>query len=80
MAVKDGKLSDGTVIPKGYYVALDSDVVLMDPELYEDPHTFDPFRFSRPREQGVEDPKQHTFTSIDKSVSFRFELALLPVG
>ena len=45
-AMKDFTFSDGTIIPKGASVAAIAGPVNMDEEIYEDPLTFKPFRFS----------------------------------
>ncbi len=49
-AMKNFTFSDGTFIPKGASVAAIAGPVDMDDEIYEDPLTFKPFRFSEARE------------------------------
>ncbi|KAI6145375.1 cytochrome P450 [Pisolithus tinctorius] len=44
-ALKDITLSDGTFIPKGTYVCVASHAIHHDPCIYEDPDTFDPYRY-----------------------------------
>jgi len=45
-AMRDFAFSDGTVIPKGTYVAATAGPVWVDEGIYEDPLTFKPFRFA----------------------------------
>jgi cytochrome P450 len=68
MTIRDGKLQDGTIIPPGYFVAVDMSTVHKDPGVYPQPNDFDPFRFSRIREENVTDAKQ-AFATVDKDVS-----------
>ena len=66
-AVKDVTLSDGTRIPKGTLVAAAAVTAHSDDTRYADPGVFDPFRFARMREGGVEDALKHQLvnTSLD---------------
>ncbi|TFK79819.1 cytochrome P450 [Polyporus arcularius HHB13444] len=66
-AVKDVTLSDGTRIPKGTLVAAASVTAHTDDTRYPEPDVFDPFRFARMREGGVEDAVKHQLvnTSVD---------------
>ncbi|KAI6042748.1 cytochrome P450 [Pisolithus marmoratus] len=48
-AMKDLTLSDGTFIPKGTHLSVLTSAIHHDSALYEDPDIFDPFRFSRLR-------------------------------
>ena len=50
-AMKNFRFSDGTFIPKGAYLAAIVGPVNMDEEIYEDPLTFKPFRFSEARDE-----------------------------
>jgi cytochrome P450 len=68
MTITEGKLQDGTVIPPGYFVAVDIGTVHKDPAVYPQSDEFDPFRFSRIREQDMSDAKQ-TFATANKDVS-----------
>lgn len=45
IALVDHTLSDGTFIPKGTMIQASNVGVHYDPEIYPDPHTFDPWRF-----------------------------------
>jgi len=42
---------EGWTVPKGTYVTVDAWSPMHDPEVYAEPNSYDPFRFSRPREQ-----------------------------
>lgn len=44
---------DGTTIPAGTTVAAALSAIHVNPDLYEDPETFDPWRFSSIREKAV---------------------------
>ena len=65
--MKDVTLSDGTRIPKGTLVAAASVTAHTDDARYAEPDVFDPFRFARMREGGVEDALKHQLvnTSLD---------------
>jgi hypothetical protein len=56
-AMKDFRFSDGTLIPKGTFVAAIAGPVNVDEEIYEDPLTFKPFRFAEARE-GADDTRE----------------------
>jgi hypothetical protein len=56
-AMKDFTFSDGTFIPKGTHVGAIAGPVNVDEEIYEDPLTFKPFRFSEARE-GADDARE----------------------
>ncbi|KAH9884927.1 cytochrome P450 [Cubamyces lactineus] len=66
-AVKDVTLSDGTRIPRGTLVAAASATAHSDGTRYPAPDTFDPFRFARLREGGVDAATKHQLvnTSVD---------------
>jgi len=42
---------EGWTVPKGTYITVDAHSPMHDPEVYTEPNVYDPFRFSRPREQ-----------------------------
>ncbi|KAF9235148.1 cytochrome P450 [Melanogaster broomeanus] len=63
-AMKDFTFSDGTVIPKGTFLAFASQSTHLDSELYEDTDMFDPFRFSDTRDEDGKGLKRQ-FVSID---------------
>lgn len=45
LTLKDFTFKDGTVIPKGAFVSVAQRVTHLDPEYYENPSTFSPWRF-----------------------------------
>ncbi|OAA57981.1 ent-kaurene oxidase [Niveomyces insectorum RCEF 264] len=72
-------LQDGTHIPAGCLIEAANKAVLMDPQLYPDPETFDPYRFVRLRTTDAPDPlqfknrEQYQFVSVTKeNMSFGF--------
>ncbi|EJT96540.1 cytochrome P450 [Dacryopinax primogenitus] len=62
-------LSDGTVIPTGSRIAVNAWSIHHDPDTYEKPEEFDPFRFSRRIEQG-ESIIKNAFTTSSSSFVF----------
>ena len=65
-AMTDVVLVDGTVIPKGTMVCVPTFSIQHDAAKYPDPDMFDPFRFSRMREEAGEGTKhQFVNTSIE---------------
>ncbi|OQE17315.1 hypothetical protein PENSTE_c021G05288 [Penicillium steckii] len=56
-------LSDGTYIPQGTVLEVPNHAISRDPTVYEDPDTFQPWRFSDKRNGGPEDARQQ-FVSI----------------
>jgi len=50
IAVNDFIFSDGTTIPRGTSISVSADKVHINDKVYEDPLTFDGFRFSKMRE------------------------------
>lgn len=65
-AMKDVTLHDGTFIPRGVNVVAAADPMHHDGSVYADADVFDPFRFSRLREQDGEGTKhQFVNTSLD---------------
>ncbi|KAJ2919582.1 hypothetical protein MD484_g822, partial [Candolleomyces efflorescens] len=66
-AIKDFTFSNGVTIPAGYTVAASSSGVHTDPAFYEDPESFNGFRFSDMRKNGTNeyDPLRHQMVSLD---------------
>ncbi|KAG2412462.1 hypothetical protein HFD88_010019 [Aspergillus terreus] len=57
------KTEDGIELPKGAYVSFLGRPLQCDPETFEDPFEYDPFRFSRIREQAPRDTKGRSSAS-----------------
>ncbi|KAG8217979.1 cytochrome P450 [Butyriboletus roseoflavus] len=62
-AMKDVTFSDGTVIPKGTFVVMATQLMHRDDEFYDDPEVFNPFRFADMRAEDNTDMK-HQFSTI----------------
>ena len=67
LTIQDGTLPDGTFIPAGYQVSVDMLRIHMNPAVYPNPDVFDPFRFSKLRDETGSDAK-YGFASVDKNV------------
>ena len=70
---KSFTLSNGQVIPAGVVIAIPSAAICHDPDVFPDPHKFDPWRFSRLREQAraageVEAAAVNQFVSVNANV------------
>ncbi|KAF9236862.1 cytochrome P450 [Melanogaster broomeanus] len=63
-ARKDFTFSDGTMIPKGAFLAFAAQSTHLDSELYENTDVFDPFRFSNARHEDGEGVR-HQFVSTN---------------
>ena len=69
VAMKPHTFKDGLHIPANVIFQFPADAVHHDPEIYPNPHTFDPWRFLRLRE--TIDPNRFHFASAsDTSLSF----------
>ncbi|KAI0640040.1 cytochrome P450 [Trametes polyzona] len=66
--MKDVTLIDGTVVPCGTMLLATSYDIHHDGSIYENPEVFDPFRFSRMREQSEEQASKHQF--VNTSVNY----------
>ncbi|KAI0804677.1 cytochrome P450 [Irpex lacteus] len=51
LALEDFTFKDGTVIPKGAFVSVAQRIAHTDPDYYDNPLTFDPWRFSKGSEE-----------------------------
>ncbi|KAI6115160.1 cytochrome P450 [Pisolithus croceorrhizus] len=58
-AMKDLTLSDGTFIPKGTHLFVPTYVFHRDSAVYDNPGTFNPFRFSELNDDGSESARHH---------------------
>ncbi|KAL2267986.1 hypothetical protein VTJ83DRAFT_2832 [Remersonia thermophila] len=70
---KPFQLSNGQVIPAGVLIEVPAAAISNDPEVFENPEVFDPWRFSRLREQArakgeVEVAAQNQFVSVNPGV------------
>jgi hypothetical protein len=70
---KTFSLSNGQVIPAGVIIEVPSAAISHDPEVFENPDKFDPWRFARLREQAraageAEAAAQNQFVSVNPSV------------
>lgn len=68
--MKDVTFSDGTYIPGGTIVAAVATSTHRDGQNYTDADVFDPFRFSRLREQEGEISKQHYVSTSPTNLGF----------
>lgn len=65
--LKDFRLSDGTVIPKGTFVCCPIEAVTHDPAHYENPDEFDGYRHYRLRQQGGFAGEKHQWISTNQA-------------
>ncbi|KAJ6545084.1 cytochrome P450 [Mycena vulgaris] len=65
LTLREAVVADGVVIPEGSVVALAPKPLHFNPQVYPDPHTFDPFRFSNLRSGDKSIPGvQQSFTNL----------------
>ncbi|KAJ8516848.1 hypothetical protein ONZ45_g5889 [Pleurotus djamor] len=65
LTIANGRLSDGTVVPSWYKVMVNLKPIHRNSSVYPNPNTFDPFRFSKLRDEEDSSVK-HGFTTVDK--------------
>ncbi|PAV15395.1 cytochrome P450 [Pyrrhoderma noxium] len=65
--LKDYTLSDGTHLPKGTLVAVNSHAVHHNSELYDNPNEFQPFRYSSIRDQSLEESTRNQMVATASS-------------
>ncbi len=70
LALKDYVFKDGTFIPKGTFVSVAQRATHTERDYYENPYTFDPWRFSRIREEEGNARKQMATTASVDYVPF----------
>ncbi|KJA23965.1 hypothetical protein HYPSUDRAFT_39491 [Hypholoma sublateritium FD-334 SS-4] len=68
VAVRDHKFSDGTFVPRGTTVGVAIEAAHMNSAVYEDPETFDPFRFVKMKERDTSKKFDIVSTSCDSLV------------
>jgi cytochrome P450 len=61
--LKTTRLSDGLVLPKGTFISMPTYSIARDPEFYENPLEFDPWRFYKLRMRSDADANRHQLTS-----------------
>lgn len=71
LLLKDFRLSNGTLLPKGTYVCCPIEAVTHDPANYERPDEFDGYRHYRLRQQGGFAGEKHQWISTNQ-VSLNF--------
>ncbi|KAF9235149.1 cytochrome P450 [Melanogaster broomeanus] len=69
-AIKDVTFSDGTMIPKGTFVAFATQSTHLDSELYENTDVFDPFRFSNALDEDGEGLKRQFVSTNPEYLAF----------
>jgi cytochrome P450 len=70
LALKDFTFSDGTFIPKGTLISAAAGPIHGDNEIYPNAAVFDPFRFSKMRDEEGEGVKHHLVTTQPDYVPF----------
>ena len=65
--MKDYTLSDGTHLPKGTLIAVNSHAVHHNSELYDNPNEFQPFRYSSIRDQSLEESTRNQMVATASS-------------
>lgn len=69
-ALKDMTLSDGTFIPAGTILMAASTATHLDPDNYEDPTVFNPWRFSDMRDKDGEGTRHQLVSTSADYISF----------
>ena len=67
LTIQPAPLPSGVVIPAGYNVAVNLKPIHRNPDIYPNPDVFDPFRFSRLRND-QEGNVKWGFTNVDRNV------------
>jgi len=66
--LKSLRLADGTFLPKGTRVIAPALAISADPDVYEDPETFDGLRFYKMRQRSPADENKYQITSTSKNM------------
>lgn len=66
VVLEDIVLSDGSVLPKGEFVSMPTGPLTRDPDYYENPNTFDGYRFYRKASEAKEDTSRYELSGIDE--------------
>lgn len=69
-ALKPFTLSDGTFIPSGTFLVTPSLATHFDEDNYDDPAVFDPFRFSRLKQEDMSAVKHQFVTTSPEYIAF----------
>ncbi|EDO00298.1 hypothetical protein SS1G_14168 [Sclerotinia sclerotiorum 1980 UF-70] len=67
--MKPFTFSSGQIIPKGNIIAVPQDALMKSPRYYNDPETFDGFRFVLPEDRGREEPRMK-YTDVNTGFPF----------
>ncbi|TEY64666.1 hypothetical protein BOTCAL_0144g00020 [Botryotinia calthae] len=67
--MKPFTFSSGETIPKGNIIAVPQDALMKSPKYYNNPDTFDGFRFVLPEDRGREEPRMK-YTDVSKGFPF----------
>lgn len=67
--MKPFTFSSGEMIPKGNLIAVPQDALMKSPKYYNNPDTFDGFRFVLPEDRGREEPRMK-YTDVSKGFPF----------
>lgn len=59
-------LSDGLRLPKGQFISFPEESMLHDAEFFDDPDTFDPYRYCRKRAVSGDENSPYELTGIDE--------------
>jgi cytochrome P450 len=68
--MKDYTFANGMTIPRGTTIATPAYPIQHDPEIYPNPHEFDPFRFARLREEIGAEAKYHAGNTSTEFLHF----------
>ena len=78
--MSDFTLSDGTVLPKGAFIAANANAKHYDETCYDNPEKFDGFRFSRMREASQEEGMKHQMLLFNSYLAYFWALSVKLLG